>query len=836
MNESGCSASSLKAFPVSGSVRHYPPDRPFELQHIALEIRPDFERRRIEGSATLTLRARREGPSSLALDLRDMTVRSVSQKGKGALAFSHTDGRLVVEPSSRGGEAFDVVVAYEGSPRKGLYFRVPDKDKPDRPTQLWTQGEDEDSRFWFPCIDAPVQKVTSEVTATVPASMTAISNGRLEGVVQERGMKTFHWVQDEPHSVYLVSLVAGEYVEMKEDAGGVPLYYYVYRGREEDAKRSFGETPAIMKFFVERTGMPYPWAKYSQTVVNEFIFGGMENTSCTTLTDTTLHDERAHLDMSSTPLVAHELAHQWFGDLLTCRHWSHAWLNEGFATYFDALYTEESKGRDEFVYTMMGNLDAYVEEMERHYARPIVTNVYETATELFDRHLYQKGSLVLNMVRARLGDEDFWRSMRAYVKDNAFGSVETSDLARAVEKTTGASLDGFFEQWVGRPGHPVLSVTYSSEDGSVAVVRVQQKQEEEAFRFQLKVLLRYDSGPETRLLDVTEKDQSFVVPLRSKPLFVTVDPEFELLKTLEFQRPREMMLRQLESDGVAGRVQAARGLARDGGLDAVDALKKALGGDPFWGVRAAAAKALADIGTDAALQALLDVKVEHPKARRAVMASLGRFRKEEAAAALSAVLKKGDGSYFVEAESARGLGRTKVAAHYDVLVGALSRPSWQEVVQVGAIDGLAAMGDERALPLVKARTARSLPPQVRQAAAAALGKLGAGKQDVYELLVDLLKDPWFRVRSSAADALVELKEVRAIPAIDGAAAAELDGRVKRALREAVNALRSVASSGGQELRQVRDELEKLKEENRALKERVEKLEKLSRKPARAKRA
>ncbi|MEM0287309.1 MAG: M1 family aminopeptidase [Nitrososphaerota archaeon] len=823
---------SYKPFVLLTSSPHYPPDRPFNLEHIVLNITPDFTKQWIDASAVLTFQAKRSGVKELSLDFEGMRVKSVSLPEKGILIFHQEAGKLVAElpAPSKLDEKFSVQIDYEGHPVKGLYFRGPDKDHPSRPTQLWSQGEDEDSHFWFPCIDSPVQKVTSEVIANVPANMTAISNGNLVDVKldEAKGKKIFHWSQQKPHSTYLISLVVGEYVELKEEADGVQLYYYVYKGREEDAKRSFGETQAIMKFFIQKIGYPYPWDKYAQVVVSDFIFGGMENTSCTTLTDTTLHDEKAHLDFSSTSLVAHEMAHQWFGDLLTCKHWSHAWLNEGFATYFDALYTEESKGRDEFFYTLMQNLETYLEEVDKHYARAIVTHTYETPSELFDRHLYQKGSLVLNMVRAKLGDTDFWRSIQTYVKDNAFGSVETQDFARAIEKVTGINMDGFFEQWVTKLGHPVLNVEYK-EENSIASLRVQQKQDGDAFAFDLKVLVQYKGDSELHVFPIKQKDQTIALRLRSKPSFITVDPEFELLKTLEFKRPKEMMIRQLESANSVGRIQAAQGLAKDGSLEAVEALRKALLDENlFWGVRAEVAKALGDIGTDAALRALQDASnIGHPKARRAVMAALGKFKKEESAATLSSVLEKGDASYFVEAEAARSLGKTRVQSYFELLTKTLSKSSWQEVIQVGAIDGLAELGDERALPLIKERTSKYFIPSVRQAATTALGKF-PGKQDVYLLLLDLLKDDWFRVRAAAANALVELRETRAIGELEKLAEREIDGRVKRIFREAIANLRAIESGSGQEVKQLREEIDRLKEENKELRERLEKLEGLVR--------
>ena len=325
---------------------------------------------------------------------------------------------------------------------------------------MWTQGQDEDAHYWFPCIDYPNAKATTEVKATVPAGYFVLSNGALVKTTSNasKKTKTYHWKMDIPHVTYLVSCVAGKFTGHTDDVDGTPVSYYVQPGREADGARSFGKTPKMLRFFGERLNHKYPYAKYAQIAVSDFIFGGMENTTATTQTDTTLHDERAHLDFSSDPLVAHELAHQWFGDLLTCKDWSHAWLNEGFATYFEALFREFDRGADEFGYYRVALQDAYKREDRDHYRRSIVTNVYVEPVDLFDRHLYEKGACVLHMIRTQLGDDLWWKAIARYVADNAMRNVETVDLARAIEDVSGLNFAPFFDQWVLHAGHPDFDV------------------------------------------------------------------------------------------------------------------------------------------------------------------------------------------------------------------------------------------------------------------------------------------------------------------------------------------------------------------------------------------
>ena len=491
----------------------------------------------------------------------------------------------------RGAET-EIAVEYSAAPRRGLYFVGPDDGYPHKPVEAWTQGEDEDSHYWFPCYDYPNDRATSEVIATVPEKFTAISNGGLIANTHDPSARTrtFHWRHDVPHSTYLITLAAGEFVAIEERAGNVPVLYYVHPGREEDARRAFGNTPRMIQFFERIIGVPYPYAKYAQVAVTDFIFGGMENTSATTQTADTLHDERAHLDFKSDPLVAHELAHQWWGDLLTCRDWSHAWLNEGFATYFEALWCEENLGADEFAWNLRQDREAYLAEDSHSYRRPIVCNRYRAPIELFDRHLYEKGSLVLHMLRREVGDALFFKSLNLYCNRHRGGNVVTRDLEQAFEDVTGRNLEWFFDQWVHKEGHPEIEVSSSFDDKQkLASVTIKQTQKTSAttplFRFTTELALMDADGNETRhRVEIREAEQVLNFPVDKAPKSIRFDPSFVITKTLKHKRGREALEIELEHASEAiRRASAARELGKEGSPQATAALKDALLGDKFWG-------------------------------------------------------------------------------------------------------------------------------------------------------------------------------------------------------------------------------------------------------------
>jgi aminopeptidase N len=831
-------ASSARPFPLTGDQPHYARDLVVDVRHIKLEINIDLAAHRIAGTATHTVRAINSGVRAIEFDAAEMTIEGVTVGGK-PVKFDHADPTLRVDlaRAPRSGAEIDVAIAYSALPRRGLYFTSPDANYPKKPLQAWTQGQDEDARHWYPCIDFPNHQQTSEVIVTVPERMVSIGNGELRGMVHNRRArtKTYHWYQATPHVTYLLSQIVGEFAEIEHRWQKVPVQYYGPRGREADLERTLGRTPDMLAFFSDLTGVKYPYARYAQTFVADFIFGGMENVTATTLTDTSLLDKRASLDADSDGLVAHELAHQWFGDLLTCRDWSHAWLNEGFATYFEALYTEHHKGNDEFRYELHQNAAIYLAEDSARYRRPIVNNVYHEPIDIFDRHLYEKGSLVLHMVRTVLGDELWRKAIQHYVARHRSTNVTTADFQRAIEAATGRNLDWLFDEYVYRGGHPAFKLGFEWDDkakqAKLSVAQTQDEKDSSVFRLPVVVDFTVDGKRHEFPVQMAEKAHNFLFSLPGQPQMVRFDPGGNFLKTVEFKRSKDMLLYQIEhDDDVVGRVDAAKELSKLGTPEAVAALSKAVRSDKFWAVQNEAARALGSIRTTAARDALLPLlKVRHPKARRGVVAALGQFRHDEtAAAALEQVLRKGDASYYVEAAAALALGQTRASKAFDVLSKvAMRKESQADVIRSSALAGLADLKDERAIPIAVEWTQRGKSNPVRGAAAFALGRMGTlgdrAKDQAYDRLIELLPDAWLRVRLNAVAGLAEIKDTRAIAELNRARDRDLDGRVIRAAREASRRI-SEGADKGEEVRRLREDLDRLGEDNRTLKDRLEKIE------------
>ena len=385
-------------------------DRAVDVLHIRLDLDVSLKEQTISGTATLDFEPHRP-LSSLSLDAVDLKVsqvREMSAKGEPGKSLDfETTGKILIirfaEPLPRG-QKERIEIAYEAKrPKSGLFFFRPTEAEPEIPWMVWSQGEAEDNRYWFPCFDHPNERQTTELIARVDKEFTVLSNGKLVSTRPiEAGKRVeFHWKQDKPHVSYLVTLVAGKFAIIEETWRGRPIRYYVSPDREQDAKQTFGRTPEMLDFFSERFGIEYPWDKYAQVVVEQFTAGGMENTSATTLHSGVMHDARALIDSSPDGLIAHELGHQWWGDLVTCRDWSHLWLNEGFATYCEVLWSEHKLGRDERDYLLYQKSQAARSGSAKE--RPIVDRRYPDPDTMFDVRAYPKGGWVLHMLRSRIG-------------------------------------------------------------------------------------------------------------------------------------------------------------------------------------------------------------------------------------------------------------------------------------------------------------------------------------------------------------------------------------------------------------------------------------------------
>ncbi|MEE9270545.1 MAG: M1 family metallopeptidase, partial [Candidatus Krumholzibacteria bacterium] len=608
-----------------------------DILHIKLDLNVDVPRKSAGGTATISLVGLRD-VASIRLDAIDFDVSQVTLargEERAAPVEYVNDGEAIEvlfgdTPLATGRPATLTIHYSISNPRSGLHFFGPTDAEPDTPYVVWSQGESITNRYWIPCLDHPNEMQTTEMIITTAANNEVISNGRLLSRKENSdGTVTFHWLQDKPHVAYLISLIVGEFHVEQDTWRGKPILYYVPRKHRDDVKRTFGNTVRMLEHFSTITGVEYPWDKYAQTCAEGFG-GGMENTSATTMGTGVLHDERAHIDYSGDGLIAHELAHQWFGDLVTCKDWSHLWLNEGFASFMTPVWYEYDRGKDEYDYSIYGSMQRAISGGKE---RPVVDRRYEEPRDMFDSRAYPKGASILHMLRRRVGDEMFWRSVKRYLTEHAHQPVETSDFRKAFEQVTGRSLERFFFDWTERPGAPSLDIRYEwIEEDKLAEITVKQTQEDEAFHFPLEIEFHFDdTGPARLRRMMTEKEARLLFPLPKHPTMVLIDPHDAVLKEIKEHKGRDLWAAQLTKAPYAtSRIRAAGHFGESGGDADVELLSEVLQREEFWGVAAEIAEALSEAGGEKARDALLSgLQLAHPKARRACTAELGSFHHDE---------------------------------------------------------------------------------------------------------------------------------------------------------------------------------------------------------------
>ncbi|MCW5765636.1 MAG: M1 family metallopeptidase [Phycisphaeraceae bacterium] len=692
------------------------------------------------------------------------------------------------------------------NPRLGLVWTPQDEAWPGRPAQIHTQGQPEMNRYWFPTHDFPNVRMATELYVTVPRGFEVSSNGRLVsrtgasgglGLTDAGRYETFHWRQELPHAPYLVSLIVGKFDHrvLGRLPGGGPIEVFAPLGQGGGIERTFGRTGDMIAFFGRYLDEPYPWDRYAQLVVHNFSFGGMENTAATTLHDSTVLDERALLDGDRDGLVSHELAHQWFGDLLTCRSWEHIWLNEGFATYMSHLWFEHRDGADWMVWGLYNNRRGIIgaDRAEAPIAAGMASRMYGDPDDVFRRpaNPYPKGAFILHMLRRLVGDELFRASLVEYVNRHKLGLVETRDLRRAFEDVTGRSLERFFTQWVSRPGVPTLAVATRWDEATRSlVVTVNQRQTIDganpAFWLTVPIWVRAAQGPWTKLeltTEVRSAERSF--PLESPPLLVAVDPDMTLLADVDVAmdvRGAVALLKQ--GPTLASRLDAARLMHRylnaasvEASTSAADALLTVVADErEFFGLRQAAAEELGAHGGAWELFARFGAALPRDaRARAAVVRALAACGKDlqrpaEQRAGVLALLKRlitDDPSYGVRAAALGALGSFTTAEAGDAAVAALGQASQDDAVRQAALRALAELGDARTLERAVALTAPGVHSRTRAVAAQVMGRaFGAAPEAALRRLTELLDDPTLRVAQAAGESLAEVADPGCIRALE----------------------------------------------------------------------
>ena len=532
--------------PYRGSATKY-----FDLINTKLEVKFDYQKQYLYGKATITLKPHFYPQTELVLDAKGFDIHQVSLvTGEGtsdALPYTYDSLQLKIKLNKEytRDQILKIFIDYTAKPNerktggsaaitedKGLYFINPLGSDSTKPTQIWTQGETESNSCWFPTIDKPNQKSTEEIYITHLKKYVSLSNGVLVSSTNiNDSLVTDYWKMDLPHAPYLFMMAVGDFAIIKDRWRDVPVNYYVEPKFAPYAKQIFGNTPQMIEFFSQKLNFDFPWPKYSQIVVRDYVSGAMENTSATLHGEFLQRTSRELLDQTEEDVISHELFHQWFGDLVTTESWSNIPLNESFADYGEYLWNEHKYGREYADFKFRDTYRNYIGESKGGKNVDLIRFHYEDKEDMFDRHSYDKGGMVLNYLRQIVGDEAFFKSLELYLKTNQFKSVEIHNLRLAFEEVTGRDMNWFFNEWFLNSGHPVLDIKYNYQGDSI-FVSVQQKQNTEkglVYQLPFKVGVWHGNTLTNYDFTLTKKSQTFAIASATKPALVDFDPERAVL-------------------------------------------------------------------------------------------------------------------------------------------------------------------------------------------------------------------------------------------------------------------------------------------------------------------
>ncbi|AHM60212.1 peptidase M1 membrane alanine aminopeptidase [Flammeovirgaceae bacterium 311] len=571
---------------IEASIHNYQQSRTklFDLVHTRLEVAFDWQKQHLLGTATLELRPWFYPQSTLTLDAKGFDLHSVQLlegSSNKALKYTYNGEQLLIDLGrefSRN-EAVFVAIEYTAKPNelpvggseaitsdKGLYFINPLGADPNKPRQIWTQGETEANSKWFPTIDAPNQRTTQEMYITVNNRYKTLSNGILvQSTIVNDSTRTDYWRMDKPHAPYLFMMAIGDFAVVEDKWNNIPLEYYVEPEYQRWAKSIFGNTPEMLTYFSEILGYPYPWPKYAQVVVRDYVSGAMENTSASLFMESLQVDDRYLLDENWDYIIAHELFHQWFGDLVTTESWANLTLNEAFAEYSEYLWTDYKYGDDAAAEVLLNQGDSYFREASQKQA-DLIRFYYDDREDMFDSHTYAKGSRILHMLRNYVGDDAFFAALNRYLKTNEYKPVEVHDLRLAFEEVTGEDLNWFFNQWFLASGHPVLNVSSHWAGGKVVLQVEQQQDLSETPLYVLPVYVDlFIQGQKTRYaIRIDKQKQEFSFPAPQQPQLVLFDAEEQLLAEITHAKsPEEMRYQFQAAENYISRYKALASLLED---------------------------------------------------------------------------------------------------------------------------------------------------------------------------------------------------------------------------------------------------------------------------------
>lgn len=775
---------------------------PYRFHNTLIKLSFNFAKGTVYGDVTNVISPKANGLRVVPFNSVGLQYSSVSVNGAPA-RYNVANNHLYVNLArpAKASDTLAVETKYSVTPARGIYFIRSDKYYPNYQPEIWSQGEAEDNRLWFPTWDEPNQKTPVEQIITVQNGWRVTANGHLKSYKSTNADSTWDWVEPAPMSTYLIAFSAGPYRELHTLTGKTPVDSFTSAADAQWSSLCFGRTNQMVAYFQQIIGVPYPWEKYDQTAVERFTAGGMENASATTQTELAIHPPQYDLEKSCDGLVSHELAHQWWGDDVTMSDWANVWINEGYATYFQELWFQHYFGEAEFQYQRYHAQQSYFGETKRYW-RPIVEYTYADALDSFDSSGYPRPGQVLHMLRWMYGDQRFFHALRDYLLAYRHKNADTHQFFVAIEKSLGENLDWFENEWFHRAAYPQFTVkeSYDPKAQTLTLDVTQKNHDGKPFRMPIDIGVWIAGSTSSRLpfgasnvarLSANANHQVVTIPdVPSKPVMVLFDYNNNVMRGLDDDKSvADLGYQAIHAPYLGDRLWAIGNLGKAKGKNkpaAAGFIRQVVTADPFYGVRVDALDAAGALDEAETVRLAL-----HDKDPRVVIAAGSEVENLDhpSSAALEKDLKTltASSNPLIAQAALRGLGATKMAGAYAILVAGLNRHAFREPIASGALTGLANLGDFRAVPLIKARTAYGVNESERLDAIAALGTIAKKKPALAEnTLIALAEhDPYFRARSSAVRALGRLNQKSAIPALQRVEAHDTEPGIQSAAWDAI---------------------------------------------------
>jgi aminopeptidase N len=773
--------------------------RNFDQIHLDLNLSIDLHQQTVHGKEAFTFHPLVKEFTTLRLHTEDTEIKSVSFQGLDLVANVDSGILTITFPKALSiSDTATLAIEYVASPHDGLHFFKPTPEIPAIPYQVWSQGEGTGNRHWFPAYDLPDDKVTTDLTVTVPKGMISVSNGDLlDTKVMADGSSVQHWRMAQPQATYLTTLIIGDFATVKEEVSGVTLEYNVPREWASQTEYFFGKTPSILRFFSDYI-FPYPYKRYAQTTVWDFLFGGMENTTATTMNRRLLYSPSAMPNYTGHDLVAHEFAHQWWGDMVTCKTWEHIWLNEGFATYFTTLWDGYVAGVDEYETQIFDMMQTYRSELIEKDYNDSALAAKAAPPALQDDKAYHGGAVILHMLRNVVGDKNFKDGIRQYIRSHLYGNVVTEDFIADMEKVSGKSLKQFSSNWLYQANIPDFHVTgsYDSLTGDYWLTVNQPDTAKRAFLYKgaLPFRLEAKSFILDTTLEIRHSNEQFRFRVPHTPDAVYFNYRSGIVCRETFPQSNEELITKLRySESAVERLKAVQSLMHQPAI-IYRPIGAAFRTEDNYKIRSEIVKLCAQQPTAETFEIIKTATTDlDPRVRETAFNELSHFADFGAIHILRDKIA-GETNDYCKAAIYRSYGKLHPADVMHFLAGAMTTDSHRNIVRRAVFESLGEQNDDRALPFASAMVEYNFGSgDLHHVELAALEYCARfvekNRTGVLPIILKGIQNPYFRTRNAAAGLIERFKLSEARQQLEKVLAAETRSIVKPALEKALKVIK-----------------------------------------------